>query len=183
MVFNENKSAGDLIRSQDWDDFVDFTELISGVAYDIYHSGSKYTSSYNWFFESAQKLSERLGSIVGSGNEYSSAYASAQRVIDSFNSTLYATSASCVSKFAISSNYTGHSSNSFIHKRSNSGYAYIEDGETIIHDLGVLPTYINVTSSGSVGFGISHRFNDTFITVNISSPPFAKRHVFWIASE
>jgi len=33
MAFNDNKSAGDLIKSQDWDDFVDFAELISSNSY------------------------------------------------------------------------------------------------------------------------------------------------------
>jgi len=33
MAFNDNKSAGDIILSQDWDDFVDFAELISSNSY------------------------------------------------------------------------------------------------------------------------------------------------------
>ncbi len=32
MAFNDNKSPGDLIKSQDWDDFVDFTEATSSNA-------------------------------------------------------------------------------------------------------------------------------------------------------
>jgi len=33
MAFYDDKSPGDIIQSQDWDDFVDFAELISSNAY------------------------------------------------------------------------------------------------------------------------------------------------------
>lgn len=33
MVFNETKNIGDVISASDWNDFVDYTETISGVAY------------------------------------------------------------------------------------------------------------------------------------------------------
>ena len=51
MAFNDNKSTGDIIASQDWDDFVDFAELISGNSYG--HSSNRdihYPSSnlLNW---------------------------------------------------------------------------------------------------------------------------------------
>ena len=50
MEFNDDKSAGDLIQSQDWDDFVDFAELISSNAYG--HSSNK-----DLHFPSSQLLS------------------------------------------------------------------------------------------------------------------------------
>ena len=38
MAFTDNKSPGDLIQSQDWDDHVDFSKEISSNAYG--HSGN-----------------------------------------------------------------------------------------------------------------------------------------------
>ena len=74
MVFNTTKVAGNIIASADWNDFVDFTEAISGVAYDIYHSGSKYTSAYNWFVESGEKLSIISGSLSNKITSINSGY-------------------------------------------------------------------------------------------------------------
>jgi len=52
MAFNDNKNIGDIINSSDWNDFVDYTELISGSHYG--HSSNKdvhFPSSQleNWF--------------------------------------------------------------------------------------------------------------------------------------
>jgi hypothetical protein len=83
MAFNEIKAAGNIIKSADWNDFVAFAELISGVSYDIYHSGSKYSLDYNWFQESSQKLSETVGDFTQVFNWYNDSYTTLEGVMES----------------------------------------------------------------------------------------------------
>jgi len=72
---------------------------------------ANWTQAYNWVNTS----SNRYENILASGNEYTSAYQSGQRVKDSFDHELYIASSTAISRFADSSNYAGHSSNSAIH--------------------------------------------------------------------
>ncbi len=71
----------------------------SGAAGYITVSGNS-RDSYNFTSTSGT----RLGNLLASGNEYTSAYDSGQRVMDLFDESLFATSANVVSRFADSSN-------------------------------------------------------------------------------
>jgi len=63
-----------------------------------------------------------------------------------------------------------------------SGYAYVQDGDTIAHGLtGYLPKFACVQpSGGSVNFGLSCTVDTSNITVNMTAPGY--RDVFWSVS-
>jgi len=115
-----------------------------------------------------------------------------------FDATSYITSSNAISRFADSSStqtkwypsslgkgissqvlsLTGFSSNTALVKN---GFASVNDGGTIAHGLGQIPTYASIVPSGnSINFGTSCKVDSSNITVSLTAA--GSRDVYWSVS-
>lgn len=129
------------------------------IAYsEIFASGTEYTTAYNWYTTSSQKLS----TFASSGNEYTSAF------------DWYTTSAQKLSHFHTSANeYTSaylsaQALQNGAFRRVATGWASVADNDTIAHTLGVKPLYVSLTPSGAITYATAFTTDATNITVRLS---------------
>ena len=159
MAFTDTKVAGQIIQSADWNEFVDFSEYISGSYFG--HSSNK-----DIHFPSS--------SIVDWLN---SVYAPIGRAGEAWSGAVEFYSFSSNVKEELSDLYSFSSNTSLI----KTGYVNVTNGDTIAHGLSRLPTYANVSPSGfNVNFGVSCKVDETNITVYLTA--IGSRDVFWLAA-
>jgi len=127
MTFTDTKSAGNIIASADWNDFVDFAELISSNAYGHSSNANIHSKTRGNLTASSPLTFNNTRNVIGGAAEVSISQAdgSTDGYLSStdwatFNSKLDSSTISGAFYpssvgAGLSGNYAGHSSNSTIH--------------------------------------------------------------------
>jgi len=175
MAFNDDKSPGNKILSQDWDDFVDFTEAISGSYYGFSSNVMPSSQMLSWF----NKLYQESGTSATSDVAWSGAsgYVSMSGSYNTHqsDSTLHFTKTSIDDDYAGSSNYSAHKSNANAHHNQShnntdhtDNYYYQESDLTaVLNDNYPGSSNVNRALVNSISSNLDSRIdalegNDTF---------------------